>query len=112
MDGVVAAVSCSATYTFSKSNRASIRLLVGLGVEGDAHMGQTVKHRSRVAVDPNQPNLRQVHLIQAALHDELRAAAFTLAAGRSSSQSQPTALRRAQQERILTPLPPYSLRSP
>ena len=81
MDGIVVAVSRSATHTFSKANQNSIRLLAGLGVDGDAHMGETVKHRSRVAVDPTQPNLRQVHLIHAELHDELRAAGFTVMAG-------------------------------
>jgi MOSC domain-containing protein YiiM len=81
MDRVVVAVSCGATHRFSKSSHGSIRLLAGLGVEGDAHMGETVKHRSRVAVDPNQPNLRQVHLIHAELHDELRAAGFDVSAG-------------------------------
>jgi MOSC domain-containing protein YiiM len=50
-------------------------------VEGDAHLGKTVKHRSRVARDPSQPNLRQVHLIHAELHDELRAAGFAVSAG-------------------------------
>jgi MOSC domain-containing protein YiiM len=55
--------------------------VAGLGVEGDAHMGQTVKHRSRVAADPTQPNLRQVHLIHAELHDELRLAGFSVMAG-------------------------------
>jgi hypothetical protein len=55
--------------------------LAGLGVEGGAHMGRTVKHRSRVAADPTQPNLRQVHLIHAELHDELRAAGFSVTAG-------------------------------
>ncbi len=84
MDGVVIAVSRSATHTlhtFTKQNQGSIQLLTGLGVEGDAHMGFTVKHRSRVVVDPTQPNLRQVHLIQAELHDELRAAGFVVSAG-------------------------------
>ena len=81
MDGVVIAVSRSATHTFTKPNQGSIQLLTGLGVEGDAHMGKTVKHRSRVAVDPTQPNLRQVHLIHAELHDELRAAGFVISAG-------------------------------
>lgn len=81
MDGVVIAVSRSATHTFTKPNQGSIQLLTGLGVEGDAHMGKTVKHRSRVAVDPTQPNLRQVHLIHAELHDELRAAGFVVSAG-------------------------------
>ncbi|HEX9058232.1 MAG TPA: MOSC domain-containing protein, partial [Ktedonobacterales bacterium] len=56
-------------------------LLTGLGVEGDAHFGETVQHRSRVARDPSQPNLRQVHLIHAELHDELRTAGFTVQAG-------------------------------
>ena len=59
----------------------SIRLLPGLGVEGDAHAGTTVKHRSRVAKDPTQPNLRQVHLIHSELHDALRAAGYEVAPG-------------------------------
>jgi MOSC domain-containing protein YiiM len=65
----------------TKPSRASIRLLAGLGVEGDAHLGTTVKHRSRVARNPDQPNLRQVHLIQAELHDELRGGGFDVAPG-------------------------------
>jgi MOSC domain-containing protein YiiM len=81
MVGVVIAVSSSPGHTMGKPNQESIRLLAGLGVEGDAHMGETVKHRSRVKLDPTQPNLRQVHLIPAELHDELRAAGFAVAAG-------------------------------
>src|SRR6185312_1699826 len=81
MGRVVEAVSCSATHTMGKPNRGSVRLLTGLGVEGDAHLGETVKHRSRVARDPTEPNLRQVHLIHGELHDELRAAGFAVAAG-------------------------------
>ena len=81
MDGVVVAVSRSAEHTLAKPNQPSIRLVAGLGVEGDAHAGATVKHRSRVARDPSRPNLRQVHLIHAELHAELRAAGFPLAAG-------------------------------
>lgn len=79
--GIVLAVSCDATHTFSKSNQASIMLLEGLGVEGDAHLGKTVQHRSRVAIDPTQPNLRQVHLIHSELHHELRDAGFNVSAG-------------------------------
>lgn len=81
MDGVVVAVSRSARHTFSKPTQDGIRLLAGLGIEGDAHMGETVKHRSRVRQDPTQPNLRQVHLIHAELFDELREKGFTVAAG-------------------------------
>lgn len=81
MSPSVLAVSSSPAHTFSKSNQGSIRLLAGLGVEGDAHLGETVKHRSRVARDPRQPNLRQVHLIHAELHDELQAAGFAVSAG-------------------------------
>jgi MOSC domain-containing protein YiiM len=81
MSGVVEAVSRSATHTLSKPNEVGIELLEGLGIDGDAHMGVTVKHRSRVARDPSQPNLRQVHLIHAELHEELRAAGFEVAAG-------------------------------
>jgi MOSC domain-containing protein YiiM len=65
----------------AKPGRPSVRLLAGLGVEGDAHMGATVKHRSRVRRDPTQPNLRQVHLIHAELHDELRRAGFDVEPG-------------------------------
>src|SRR6476469_1771964 len=81
MDAAVVAVSSSPRHTFSKPLQLSIRLLAGLGVEGDAHMGETVKHRSRVAADPTQPNLRQVHLIHAELHDELRTAGFSVLPG-------------------------------
>ena len=81
MLGIVTAVSRSARHTFSKATQDSIRLLPGLGVEDDAHMGETVKHRSRVARGPNQPNLRQVHLIHAELIDELRAAGFAVSVG-------------------------------
>jgi MOSC domain-containing protein YiiM len=71
----------SGTHTMSKPGQEWIRLLEGLGVEGDAHLGVTVKHRSRVARDPSTPNLRQVHLIHAELHDELALAGFSVAAG-------------------------------
>jgi MOSC domain-containing protein YiiM len=81
LPGRVEAVHASPGHTMSKPTCASIRLLEGLGVEGDAHAGETVKHRSRLARDPSQPNLRQVHLIHAELHDELRAQGFEIAAG-------------------------------
>jgi MOSC domain-containing protein YiiM len=70
--GVVTAVSRNEEYTFTKPVRESITLLAGLGVEGDVHQGVTVRHRSRMAQDPTQPNLRQVHLMHAELFDELR----------------------------------------
>lgn len=79
--GEVVAVCRSPAHTFGKQPQPAVRLLAGLGVEGDAHLGTTVKHRSRVAADPTQPNLRQVHLIHAELHDELRAAGFNIAPG-------------------------------
>ncbi|MFL1377522.1 MULTISPECIES: MOSC domain-containing protein [unclassified Nocardiopsis] len=81
MGAVVESVGSSAGHTFGKPVREGIRLLAGLGVEGDAHMGVTVKHRSRVAVDPTQPNLRQVHLIHAELLEELAAEGFAVGAG-------------------------------
>jgi MOSC domain-containing protein YiiM len=79
--GVVTAVSRSKEYTFSKPNEDSITLVAGLGVAGDVHQGVTVKHRSRVARDPSQPNLRQVHLIHEELHDELRDKGFEVKPG-------------------------------
>jgi hypothetical protein len=79
--GFVAAVSRGADHSFSKANEDCIQLVAGLGVQGDAHLGRTVQHLSRVARDPTQPNLRQVHLIHAELHDELRARGFELMPG-------------------------------
>ena len=78
---IVAAVHRSATHSMSKQPALSFRLRAGLGIEGDAHAGVTVKHRSRVARDPTQPNLRQVHLIHAELHEELREAGFDVTPG-------------------------------
>lgn len=77
----VLAVAVSPVHGFTKPVVPRIRLLAGLGVEGDAHLGVTVKHRSRVARDPTQPNLRQVHLIHAELIGELVAAGFRVAPG-------------------------------
>jgi MOSC domain-containing protein YiiM len=79
--GIVAAVHASPVHSFSKPSLPSIRLAAGLGVEGDAHSGTTVKHRSRVRANPDQPNLRQVHLIHAELHDYLRRNGFDVAPG-------------------------------
>ena len=68
----IIAVAQDDGHRFSKPLLPAIRLLAGLGVDGDAHCGETVKHRSRVAVDPTQPNLRQVHLIHRAKQHSLR----------------------------------------
>jgi MOSC domain-containing protein YiiM len=73
---LVVAVSRAPAHKFSKTSELEIRLVAGEGVAGDAHAGRTVKHRSRVARDPTQLNLRQVHLMHAELHDELNARGF------------------------------------
>ena len=75
-NGTVISVSKSASHTLEKYHQDEIVLLEGLGVEGDAHMGATVKHRSRVKKDPTQPNLRQVHLMHNELFGELSAKGF------------------------------------
>lgn len=77
----VLAVSRSARHSFSKANATSISLVAGLGVEGDAHAGVTVKHRSRVQIDPTRPNLRQVHLLHGELLHELVRNGFDLVPG-------------------------------
>ncbi|MFB4419619.1 MOSC domain-containing protein [Streptomyces sp. QL37] len=81
MNSTVIAVSSNGEYSFTKPNRGSVTLLAGLGVEGDVHAGVTVKHRSRVAQDPTQPNLRQVHLIHQELFAELGDAGFEVGPG-------------------------------
>lgn len=78
---VVLSVHRSPSYSFSKPAAGAIRLVEGFGVEGDIHAGVTVKHRSRVQRDPTQPNLRQVHLIHAELHEQLGKQGFAVAAG-------------------------------
>lgn len=80
-DAKVKTVAKGEGHCFSKPLVEEITLLAGLGVEGDAHSGKTVKHRSRVAVDPSQPNLRQVHLIQNELFVELAAKGHQINAG-------------------------------
>lgn len=79
--GHVLAVALSPDHTFSKALQPHIRLRTGLGVEGDAHRGARVRHRSRVARDATQPNLRHVHLIHAELFDELGGKGFSVTAG-------------------------------
>lgn len=61
----IVAVHRSPTHTFSKYSEPSIHLLTGLGVEGDAHCGPTVRHRYLARKDPAAPNLAQVHLLEA-----------------------------------------------
>jgi hypothetical protein len=80
--GVIEAVARSDAHNLAKPLQNSIMLVAGHGVDGDVHAGATVKHRSRVRRDATKPNLRQVHLIHAELHDELRAAGFDVAPGR------------------------------
>jgi MOSC domain-containing protein YiiM len=74
-------VSCGSDHGPGKEIREAIRLIEGVGVEGDVHAGSTVKHRSRVRGDATQPNLRQVHLIQSELHEELRRLGFAVSGG-------------------------------
>ena len=81
MQGRVISVALSGRHGFSKAPVSAIHCLTGLGIEGDAHCGVTVKHRSRVAVDPGQPNLRQVHLLHFELLTEVNAKGFDVAPG-------------------------------
>jgi MOSC domain-containing protein YiiM len=74
----VVAVASRPEHAVSKVPRDAITLVAGLGVAGDTHAGTTVQHRSRVRADPTQPNLRQVHLIHAELHDELVGRGFAV----------------------------------
>ena len=81
MTGTILAVSRGASHRFSKTPQMWIRLVAGLGVDGDAHQGTTVRHRSRVARDASQPNLRQVHLLHSELLHELTGAGFQVGPG-------------------------------
>ncbi|MET0271972.1 MAG: MOSC domain-containing protein [Phenylobacterium sp.] len=81
MSGVVIAVSAKVKHGVNKANRDVVRLIAGEGVEGDAHCGATVKHRSRWRRDPTQPNIRQVHLMHAELHEDLAGKGFVVTPG-------------------------------
>ena len=81
MASQVIAVAAAPTHRFSKTPTLFIDIIAGLGVANDAHAGTLVRHRSRVAADPTQPNLRQVHLIHAELFDELRPKGFDIQPG-------------------------------
>ncbi len=87
MPGQVTAVSRNEGYSFSKPNRDSIRLLTGLGVEGDVHAGETIRHQFRMTYEPDLPNLRQVHLMHEELFDELALKGFEVSAGRLARTS-------------------------
>jgi MOSC domain-containing protein YiiM len=79
--GHVVAVARAETHAFSKPTRRVIRLLEGLGVEGDAHAGTTVQHLSRKRDHPSEPNLRQVHLLASELFDDVRGAGHDVTPG-------------------------------
>lgn len=81
MSGVVIAVSLSSGHGLAKEISPVIRLIAGIGVDGDAHAGETVQHLSRMRRTPGAPNLRQVHLIAAELIDELNTRGFGVAPG-------------------------------
>ena len=81
MTGTVVGVHRRSAHAFSKQPVADIELVSGHGVRDDAHFGVTIQHLSRVAKDPAQPNLRQVHLLQAELLDELTTRGFAIDAG-------------------------------
>jgi hypothetical protein len=81
VEPTVVAVSCSETHTFSKPNQTVIKLIEGIGVEGDAHSGTTVKHRFLVKQDATRPNIRQVHLIHQELLDDLNAKGYSVDPG-------------------------------
>lgn len=78
---VIVALARNGEHRFYKQPVPDLTLIAGQGVLGDAHCGVTVKHRSRVARDPTQPNLRQVHLIGAELLDEVTAKGLPVAPG-------------------------------
>jgi MOSC domain-containing protein YiiM len=80
-DAQVVAVSSKETPGVRKTPRDRVMLIANHGVEGDYHAGPFVRHRSRAAKDPDQPNLRQVHLMHAELFDELAPLGITVTPG-------------------------------
>ncbi|MEL1251591.1 MOSC domain-containing protein [Aurantiacibacter gilvus] len=81
MNGKIIALAGSGAHDFSKQCSENLLVIAGIGIEGDAHAGEKVQHLSRVAIDPAQPNLRQVHLLHSELLDELRSEGFEVEPG-------------------------------
>ena len=81
MDGTVVAVSRSDSHSFSKQNQESIELVAAYGIEGDVHAGATIKHRSRLAKEGDQPNIRQVHLLHTEIFEELKEQGYEVLPG-------------------------------
>lgn len=79
--GIVVAVSKSIQRKFGKDNQVSIKLVQGLGIEEDCHSGTTNQHLYAMRKNPEQPNLRQVHLMHTELFTELKQEGFDVAAG-------------------------------
>ncbi len=77
----IVAVCSSPKHGFSKRPQLTIRLLKGLGVEGDAHCGETVQHLYLKRKNPAAPNRMQVHLLQSELFEELALAGYLLSPG-------------------------------
>lgn len=82
MEAWVTALARDGEHRFSKQPCDAFRLLAGLGVEGDAHSGRTIRHLSRIAKTPDAPNLRQVHLIHGELFEELADQGFSVTPGK------------------------------
>jgi hypothetical protein len=79
--GIVVSVSRDDDHRFSKPLVASVRLIEGYGIEGDAHAGRFMKHRYLVKRQPTLANNRQVHLIQFDLFRELAKLGFEVNPG-------------------------------
>lgn len=77
----VIAVCLAAKHRFVKTPALEIHLVAGLGVEGDAHFGATSQHRYDKRYAPSKPNLRQLHMIDAATYQLLRADGFDVHPG-------------------------------
>ena len=77
----VAAVAAAKKHTFSKEINSTITLMAGLGVQGDAHCGAYVQHLYDIGRDPSRPNLRQVHLIEQELIDQVKGLGFDIGPG-------------------------------
>ena len=77
----VVAVCINSSHSFSKTIQKEIKLIKMIGVEGDAHAGKYVKHLSRAKKHPKDINLRQVHLIEKELLEELLQDGFEIRPG-------------------------------
>ena len=77
----ISALAKKETAGIPKNPCDSLHLITNIGIEGDYHAGEFIRHRYLANKDPLQKNLRQVLIIDDSIHQELKKLGIHLEAG-------------------------------